>query len=308
MTVTKRRAIRVGLLLTLALAASLLAVSAPALADVRTGSVSDPTGDAAYAQQDITGAEVSYDTQGAMTAKVTFAAPPSADTFGAMVLVQLFKSTGPSCQGGERPDFNAVLTVPRAPEDLAPSAAIVHPAPQEVNPPTFTQADNVVTVQVTDARIANQPWDCAIVGGGTPGPTINAQDATDRIALGGGSPPPPPPPPPAPPALSAAKLRPTTLTAARSGSTFTRRGKGRLTFTLSAAATVNVALERRSGRRWRAVKGSVSLNLPAGANTLRFTGRWRGKRLARGRYRLVLAPSGPSGAGQVVRVAFRIRR
>lgn len=305
MTVTKRRAIGVGLL---AIAASLLALSAPALADVRTGSVPDPTGDAAYAQQDITGAEVSYDTQGSMTAKVTFAAPPAADTFGALVLVQLFKSTGPGCQG-TGPDFNAVLTVPRDPEDLAPSAAIVRPAPQEVNPPTFTQADNVVTVQVTDPRIANQTWDCAVVGGGTPGPTINVQDPTERIALGGGTPPPPPPPPPpAPPALTAAKLRPTTLAAARRGSTFTRRGKARLTFTLSAAATVNVTIDRRSGRRWRPLKGSVRLTLPAGANTLRFTGRWRGKRLSRGRYRLVLTPSGPGGAGQVVRAAFRIRR
>jgi hypothetical protein len=305
MTVIKRRAIGVGLL---AIAASLIALSAPALADVRTGSVTDPTGDAAYAQQDVTAGEVSYDTQGSMTAKVTFSAPPAADTFGVMVIVQLFKSTGPSCQSPGT-DFNAVLTVPRAPQDLPPSAAIVRPTPQDVNPPTFTQAGNVVTVQVTDPRIANQPWDCALVGGGTPGPQINVQDSSERIALGGGTPPPPPPPPPpAPPAVTEAKLRPTTLAAARRGSTFARRGKGRLTFTLSAAATVNVTLERRSGRRWRRVKGSVSLNLPAGANALRFTGRWRGRRLARGRYRLVLAPSGPSGAGQIVRVAFRIRR
>lgn len=118
--------------------------------------------------------------------------------------------------------------------------------------------------------------------------------------------PPPPPPPPAA-ALTAAAVRPSTLAAARRGSTFTKRGRARLRFSLNVAAKVGIAIERRRGRRWRKLKGSLTRSLPAGATTLRFTGRWRNRRLARGRYRLVLRPSAPSGAGPAVRVRFRIR-
>ena len=62
-----------------------------------------------------------------------------------------------------------------------------------------------------------------------------------------------------------------------------RRGRNRVRFRLSEAATVTARLERRRGPRWSGVR-AFSRRRGAGRRTLRFTAR----RLRPGRYRVVL--------------------
>jgi hypothetical protein len=73
-----------------------------------------------------------------------------------------------------------------------------------------------------------------------------------------------------------------------------------VTFSLSEAATVRVQVQRRSGRRFRAVGAAKRLAGVAGANrtTLR--------RLAAGRYRVVVTAIDAAGNRSVKRLAFRV--
>jgi len=101
-----------------------------------------------------------------------------------------------------------------------------------------------------------------------------------------------------------------------------RRGqRGRVTYRLSAPATVVFRLERkarghrRGGRcratgrgractRWVAVRGSVKHEGKAGTNRLRLPARFGGRKLSPGTYRLVAR----AGDGKPVRIFFRVLR
>ncbi|HEX4034077.1 MAG TPA: hypothetical protein VHX66_06510 [Solirubrobacteraceae bacterium] len=135
-----------------------------------------------------------------------------------------------------------------------------------------------------------------------------------------------------PAVLSALSLKPAVFGAAAGGPTVitpaTKNRKGTLiTYQLSAAATVTFTLERpvvgrvktSGGHRTcapathrtanarhctrRVAAGSFTQAGTAGANSLRFSGRIGGKKLARGSYTLIATPAG----GQPVQAKLKIK-
>ena len=136
------------------------------------------------------------------------------------------------------------------------------------------------------------------------------------------------PPTPAPtPVLTKLRLQPRTFRAAKSGGSVARRRPPigtTVSYTLSTEATVVFRAQRaahgrkRAGKckkggrgrrctRYVAVPGSFSVGGVAGVNKLKFTGRLAGRKLRRGRYRLVAAPSTSTKKGKPARATFRIR-
>ena len=121
---------------------------------------------------------------------------------------------------------------------------------------------------------------------------------------------------PAAPALelSALKLRPSRFHV--KGVRASRRGT-RIRYSLSEAATTRFRIERkrtvrRGGRRiarFVKLRGSFSHRDRAGANSVRFRGKLRGRALKPGRYRLVAVARDAAGASSSTRrAAFRILR
>jgi hypothetical protein len=127
------------------------------------------------------------------------------------------------------------------------------------------------------------------------------------------------------PRLSALSLSPGAFRAANSGSSITTRGGSRVGYTVSAAAAVNFGVEQaRAGRRvggscvrptranrrrqrctrYVVLSGSFTHQGSAGANTLRFSGRLRGRKLPAGRYRLRAVATDPSANTSVPRRSF----
>jgi streptogramin lyase len=106
--------------------------------------------------------------------------------------------------------------------------------------------------------------------------------------------------------LSPSRFRP----ASRGGSIGTlrqRRARGTVvSFRLDRRASVRFSARRCLNRRCtrQRLVGGFTRSSPAGANRFRFTGRIAGRRLARGRYRLVATPSG----GTARRASFRVVR
>jgi hypothetical protein len=123
---------------------------------------------------------------------------------------------------------------------------------------------------------------------------------------GGGNPPPPvqnPPRDTTVPVLSRAKLSAKKLRAAGKGATIARRTGAKLSFTLSEAAAVRIAVLKGS----KALSPTATLAGQAGKTTKKFTGRVGGKRLKPGRYRLQLGAVDAAGnAAKAVRIPFRI--
>jgi PKD domain len=82
-----------------------------------------------------------------------------------------------------------------------------------------------------------------------------------------------------------------------------------VTFTMNKSATVRFTVERETTVRrrkvYRRVKGSFNRKVRFGANSFRFSGRMKGKALAKGRYRLVALPT--TKKSKPTRAAFRIR-
>jgi hypothetical protein len=132
------------------------------------------------------------------------------------------------------------------------------------------------------------------------------------------------------PAFLSLSLSPSSFLAARSGPGLLAATVGtRVRYALSEPATVTFRVERsrpgrRVGRRCRPptarnrrrrrctryvlVRGQLSRAGAAGANTVRFMGRLAGRRLRRGRYRLVLTATDAAGNRSASRrVRFRIR-
>ena len=145
---------------------------------------------------------------------------------------------------------------------------------------------------------------------------------------------PPPPLPPAPPLVSLSGLcaAPSAFRAATSGastSVAAVRGRTRVSYALNTPASVRLTVQRGlSGRRVgtsclkpvRATRnrkpctrfvrqpGSLTRKRPAGRDVFTFTGRFGGRTLAPGRYRLLAAPTANRRTGATRRASFRIRR
>jgi uncharacterized protein YkwD len=95
--------------------------------------------------------------------------------------------------------------------------------------------------------------------------------------------------------LSTARLRP--------------GGRGTLRLTLSAASTVTLRFERRTGGRYGLLSGSLVADGHAGANRFAFRARLRGHALTAGRYRLrAVATDDAGNASPPRRVSLRILR
>jgi hypothetical protein len=109
---------------------------------------------------------------------------------------------------------------------------------------------------------------------------------------------------PGPVRLAALRVTPSRFRSARRGRPIVRRGGAKVSYRLNRAATVVFSVQRRKGRRFTTVRGSFKQAARAGANALRFSGRLAGKRLPRGRYRLVAKPRG----GAAARARFAVRR
>lgn len=93
-----------------------------------------------------------------------------------------------------------------------------------------------------------------------------------------------------------------------------RRGRStKVRFKLSEAATVSLTVQRRVKRRgtvrWVNVRGTLRHQGKAGSNERRFDGRLQGRRLKRGRYRLVAVARDAAGnKSQAKRAPFRVLR
>lgn len=93
-----------------------------------------------------------------------------------------------------------------------------------------------------------------------------------------------------------------------SPSVFHARGKTKLSFKLSQAAVVTVAVERAKGRKWIGV-GSFKLKRNAGLSKVAFSGRVARRALRTGSYRMRLVARNKAGLGSKPAVAkFRIVR
>lgn len=113
------------------------------------------------------------------------------------------------------------------------------------------------------------------------------------------------------PRVTRYRVAPRVFRAARGGGSLAARPVGtRVSFRLSEPARVVFAvqrLRRSHGRRYVRLRGSFSHVSQAGRSTLRFTGRLRHRRLAPGRYRLVIVAVDSQGLRSHARtVAFRI--
>jgi hypothetical protein len=88
------------------------------------------------------------------------------------------------------------------------------------------------------------------------------------------------------------------------------RSSSKLGYSLSEAAKVSIRIERRTKNgRFARLRGALSDNGEAGKNTKSIKRRLAGKKLASGRYRLVLKATDAAGnASSAQRIAFRIKR
>ncbi|MFN8133653.1 MAG: hypothetical protein U0R70_19090 [Solirubrobacteraceae bacterium] len=126
----------------------------------------------------------------------------------------------------------------------------------------------------------------------------------------------PPAPPPAPPTAGATTPRDTTPPAVGAARVTTGGGTAgtaaTLTFDLGEPATVEAVLERAAGgaaaARWRPVATLLKRRLGAGRQTIRVPRRVKGRRLARGRYRIRLTVRDAAGNTTRRTLAFRLRR
>jgi Calx-beta domain len=110
------------------------------------------------------------------------------------------------------------------------------------------------------------------------------------------------------PRVSRLYLSPFAFRAARRGGPTGRRGGTLVRFVLSEPARVTFRVQKKVGTRWRTVRGVFRRSGHTGLNRLHFRGRIGGRRLAVGRYRLVVrAVDGLGARSAVRRVGFRIR-
>jgi hypothetical protein len=118
--------------------------------------------------------------------------------------------------------------------------------------------------------------------------------------------------PPGPASVKKLKAKPSAFSPEKSGPSALDAAATRgttVTFSLNKPSKMKFTVERetRKGRKkiYRAVKGSFSRTGVFGSNRFRFTGRMKGKALAKGRYRLVGLPKVKKS--KAARVAFQIK-
>lgn len=157
-----------GLLGVVAVCAGALALPGAALAEVRAGSAADPAGDFEIAQRDITATELTYDTQGSVSAKVTLAAPPDAASLGSGYGILLGSWDGSRC---------AVELHVHASTTGGSSAFMQFASGEKLaGIPTLSADAGTVTVSGSDPGIANKPYDC---GGAETGDPANPDSGSD---------------------------------------------------------------------------------------------------------------------------------
>jgi hypothetical protein len=112
------------------------------------------------------------------------------------------------------------------------------------------------------------------------------------------------------PTLTKAKVKPSRFKPSKK-----RRKGANLTYTLSEPGTITIATQhctkKRRGRcrRYKTRRGAITAIAVKGPNSFHLTGYAGRKRLARGSYRLVLAPTDLVGnRGKVARAAFAIKK
>lgn len=103
------------------------------------------------------------------------------------------------------------------------------------------------------------------------------------------------------PELSKATLKPRRFQVGKGA----HRGT-RLRFRLDVAGVVTEKVERRRHGKWVPLKGNVLLHGKAKANRFAFSGRFKGKELKPGSYRLVLTPRSEGQAGRPARLRFTV--
>jgi hypothetical protein len=82
-----------------------------------------------------------------------------------------------------------------------------------------------------------------------------------------------------------------------------------IVYTASERAKAVFLVQHRSSRGWRYLRGGLTDTAQAGRNVFRWDGRLNGRRLAVGRYRLVMALRDPAGnTSRPRRAAFRVVR
>jgi uncharacterized repeat protein (TIGR01451 family) len=153
-----------------------------------------------------------------------------------------------------------------------------------------------VTLGVKTARAGQQILSLHVSGSRPDGNAAN--DSALVIAFDG------------PPSLSRLSISPKRFTVTGHGATLSVRHGARVRFRLSRASRVRFLIQRR-GRHghFRTVKhGRVERRGKAGANSVRFSARLRGKPLPPGRYRLRLIPHDAGGTAKAKSVSFRILR
>ena len=110
--------------------------------------------------------------------------------------------------------------------------------------------------------------------------------------------------------LTPARFRVATGKAAKKGGT-------RVAYTDSAAASTRFTVQRRTVRvrrghrtvRWTSVRGSLTHRDRAGANSVAFSGKWNGRALKPGRYRLTAVARDSAGRSSATKTkAFRVTR
>jgi hypothetical protein len=248
----------------------LLLVPAAATADVRTGSITDPTGDAPVPQRDITAAEFTYDTQGSTLVKVTLAAAPDTTTAAGVGARIGPASPGPQCAGG----LASLVEAPSGDGDSTLGGLVFAP-------PTVTVQGNVVSITYSGfVALANQPWDCGFAIAAEPGGG-SITDLTDQVALQGGAPPPPPPPPP-----------PAARPSCRVAKSKVRKGRPLAVRCTGVTGVVSARFKRR-GSRARKVNARVDARGRGGFST---------RKLRRGRYKVTVSQKGQRLGGRTVRV------
>jgi hypothetical protein len=124
-------------------------------------------------------------------------------------------------------------------------------------------------------------------------------------------PPPPIPPPPAvtppgpvKPRLAALRLKPSSFRAKAKG---VKKYGTKITYTLSLKGSVKFTVERRSGKKFKSVRGSFTHKSKQGANKLKFTGVLAKHPLVKGSYRLVATPTAGTLKGTARTASFKIR-